>query len=343
MNHPNSKVAVVVIGRNEGERLEVCLSSVVGKSGLVVYVDSASSDTSVTVARMLPVEVVELDVGRPFTAARARNAGFARVLELMPEVCYVQFLDGDCQLDPHWIATGKIWLKSHPQTVAVCGRRRECFVEKSLYNRLCDIEWDTPLGAVKSFGGDVLIRAAAFIAAGGYNAALPAGEEPELCLRLRNAGGVIERIPVEMSRHDAAILSFRVWWKRMVRGGYGAGVVSGLWRKKVPQSDVPFRGLTRSAFIWTDIWLLVLLGCVSFGAAMGGAAGALFSLLFPFGLWVFQAIRSARFVWNRTSGRHAFMYGLFIMIGKWAQRVGLWLHFKDACMRRRPQLIEYKS
>lgn len=343
MNHQNSKVAVVVIGRNEGERLNACLSSVVGNAGLVVYVDSASTDASVALARTLCVDVVELDVTIPFTAARARNAGFFRVLELIPEVCFVQFLDGDCQLVPNWISTAKIWLKSHPQTVAVCGRRRECFIDKSLYNRLCDIEWDTPVGAAKSFGGDALIRASAFLAAGGFNESLPAGEEPELCLRLRNAGGVIDRIPVEMSRHDASILSFRGWWTRMVRGGYGAGVVSGLWRKKVPRAEVPFRGLARSAMIWTDIWLLLLLGCVGVGWSIDGVDGALIALLFPFGVWLFQAVRAARFVWSRTSGRHAFLYGLFTMVGKWAQRLGLWLHFKDAYMGRRRHLIEYKS
>ena len=343
MNAADSTVAVVVIGRNEGERLKACLDSVAGKGELVVYVDSASEDSSVETARTMGVEVVELDHLSPFTAARARNAGFARVLELMPQVCFVQFLDGDCQLVSTWLSTAQIWLRSHPQTVSVCGRRRECFVEKSLYNRLCDIEWDTPLGATRSVGGDALVRATAFRAVNGFNETLLAGEEPDLCLRLRNAGGIIERIPVEMSRHDAAILSFRVWWRRMVRGGYGAGVVARLWRRRVPHAEVPFRKLTRSAVLWTDVWMLLLLVGAGFGGAMNGVQGAMLSLLLPFGVWLLQLMRSAFYVRKRTSGRHALVFGLFIMIAKWAQRLGLLLQFKDALVGRNHRLIGYKS
>ena len=67
-------VAVVAIGRNEGERLRACLHSVLDVAALVVYVDSGSSDGSAQRARAHCAEVVELDPARPFSAARARNA-----------------------------------------------------------------------------------------------------------------------------------------------------------------------------------------------------------------------------------------------------------------------------
>src|SRR5260370_33356312 len=91
------KFGVVVIGRNEGERLRQCLRSL-STSAVVVYVDSGSADGSAQWARSQGVEVVELDVGRPFTAARARNAGFTRLRELASDLLYVQFADGDCEL-----------------------------------------------------------------------------------------------------------------------------------------------------------------------------------------------------------------------------------------------------
>ena len=71
-----SKVGVVAIGRNEGERLDKCSESVIGRTTPVVYVDSGSADGSVSKARRAGSDVVELDARIPFTAARARNAGF---------------------------------------------------------------------------------------------------------------------------------------------------------------------------------------------------------------------------------------------------------------------------
>ena len=50
-NAPLADVAVVAIGRNEGERLRACLASVVPLAACVVYVDSGSTDGSVAMAR----------------------------------------------------------------------------------------------------------------------------------------------------------------------------------------------------------------------------------------------------------------------------------------------------
>jgi len=62
----------------------------------------------------------------------------------------------------------------------------------------CDLEWDTPTGEVEAFGGDVFIRASAFLVAGGFNLDLLVGEDPELALRVRQKGWII-RMAVEMT------------------------------------------------------------------------------------------------------------------------------------------------
>src|SRR3990170_3982962 len=93
-----SRLGIVAIGRNEGERLRACLRSVVGDNRVVVYVDSGSTDGSVEMARSMGAEVVELDLATPFTAARARNEGFHRLEQLNPNVAFVQFVDGDCEV-----------------------------------------------------------------------------------------------------------------------------------------------------------------------------------------------------------------------------------------------------
>ncbi|MDB5171830.1 MAG: hypothetical protein JWN51_603, partial [Phycisphaerales bacterium] len=178
-------IGLIAIGRNEGERLRRCLASVVGRGLVVVYVDSASTDGSADLARAMGVEVVDLDMSLPFSAARARNAGFERLLRVSPDVRFVQFVDGDCEIVPGWIERAKQTLETHGDAAVVCGRRRERFPEQSLYNRVADIEWNTPVGEAKSCGGDAMMRVAAFTQAGGYDPSIVAGEEPELCQRLR--------------------------------------------------------------------------------------------------------------------------------------------------------------
>src|SRR6516165_251757 len=102
-----SELGVIAIGRNEGERLRRCLQSVMGRGFSIVYVDSGSIDGSVELARSLGASVVELDLSRPFTAARARNEGFERLCQMNPQVRFVQFVDGDCEVVEGWLETAR--------------------------------------------------------------------------------------------------------------------------------------------------------------------------------------------------------------------------------------------
>src|SRR5262249_7481885 len=223
-------VGVVAIGRNEGERLQRCLDSVVGKAAAVVYVDSGSTDQSVVMARARGVATVELDMSIPFTAARARNEGFAKLLKVSPDVEFVQFVDADCEIVERWLEKAQEKLRARPDAAVVCGRRRERFPDASVYNQLCDLEWNTPLGETDACGGDALMRVQALRAVGGYRASLVAGEEPELCLRLRSTGWTIQRIGAEMTLHDASMTRFGQWGKRAVRARHAFAQVSWLHR-----------------------------------------------------------------------------------------------------------------
>src|SRR5580658_4809243 len=91
-------IALVAIGRNEGERLKGCLRAAVGGVRAVVYVDSGSTDGSANFARSLGCDVVELNPDLPYSAARARNEGFARAMSIDPSATSIQFVDGDCAL-----------------------------------------------------------------------------------------------------------------------------------------------------------------------------------------------------------------------------------------------------
>ena len=200
-------VGLVAIGRNEGERLARCLASVRSVPRRV-YVDSGSSDGSVALALKEGVQVVELPVPPNFTAARARNAGLERLLSDNPDLEFVQMVDGDCEVQPEWVRTACNVLRASPELALVFGRRRERYPERSIFNALCDDEWNTPLGESPGCGGDALFRISALQQVKFYNPGMIAGEEPELCMRLRKNGWKLRCIDAEMTLHDAALTRF---------------------------------------------------------------------------------------------------------------------------------------
>ena len=121
---------------------------------------------------------------------------------------FVQFIDGDCELASGWLQRAREELDEFPDVSAVCGRLRERNAGASIYNRLCDMEWEGPTGDVDACGGIALFRAEAIREVGGYRDELVAGEEPELCVRLRASGRKIRRLDAEMGNHDAAMTCF---------------------------------------------------------------------------------------------------------------------------------------
>lgn len=334
-----ARLGIVVIGRNEGERLYRCLNAIIGRCPVIVYVDSGSTDGSVALARSLGVEVVELDHSAPFSAARARNAGFERLRRLAPYGLFVQFVDGDCELDEAWLERGVRELESRDDLAVVCGRRRERFPDRSIYNRLADLEWDTPVGEAEACGGDAMMRVDAFEAVGGFDPTVTAGEEPELCGRLRRAGQVVLRVDAEMSRHDLGVTSFGPWWRRQIRSGYGSLDVT-----RRGGGTGPFARQVRSVQIWTVGWLAatVVLGiaALALSGPLAGAWAVSASGVAP----TAQALRLAAKVRKRAGGtRTALAYGVLTMIGKWGELVGQVGHLYDRAAGRRSSLIEYKQ
>ena len=321
-------IGVVAIGRNEGERLRACLSSVVAGAAATVYVDSGSTDGSPELARGLGAAVVDLDMRLPFTAARARNAGFARLGALAPELAYVQFVDGDCEVDPHWLAVSRAFLEANPRVAAVCGRRRERFADRSVYNLMCDLEWDTPVGEARACGGDVLMRTAALRHVGGYRDDLIAGEEPELCIRLRAGGWRIWRIDAEMTLHDAAMTRFGQWWRRTTRAGFA--FAEGAHLHGAPPERHWVRE-SRSAWAWgLGIPLLALTG-----ALLWGPWALLLLAIYPL-----QVLR----LFLRSAGalKVRALRATFLVLGKFAEAFGQAKFVARRWSGGPARLIEYK-
>jgi glycosyltransferase involved in cell wall biosynthesis len=321
-------LGVVVIGRNEGERLERCLKSLPVNMENVVYVDSGSTDGSVEKATKIGVAVLSLDMRRPFTAARARNEGFAALIARKPNTSFVQFLDGDCELVRGWLDVGVTFLLGHSVAAVACGRRRERNPEISIYNRLCDIEWDTPVGQTLACGGDSLVRAESFNAVGGFKEALMAGEEPELCSRFREKGWEIWRLDAEMTLHDAAMTHFGQWWRRSVRSGYGYAELSQLTRHS--PAGLYRREIARTIF-WAGVLpLTTLTACIFHPAALAAI------MIYPL-----QIIRIA--VTRGASVSLSWKYAIYVTTSKFAELQGALLFLWNQIRSRTAQPIEYKA
>ncbi len=293
-------VGLVAIGRNEGDRLRSCLEAARAQNLPTVYVDSNSTDNSVSLAKSLGADVVDLDLSIAFTAARARNEGAARLLALHPGIEFIQFVDGDCELNPDWVGRALDEFRAKPRAAVICGRRRERFPDKTIYNHLCDLEWNTPIGRAQSCGGDAMIRRDAFEQVKGYNPSVIAGEEPEMCVRLRQNGWEIWRIDAEMTLHDAAMTKFGQWWKRNVRAGHAfaegyhrhGAPPENFWKKNVISNYV--WGSPPLWIFWPLLWLKIYRGRPSRSYASFVTLSKL-----P------QMLGQLKFQWNRLTGKQS--------------------------------------
>jgi len=328
---PDSHLGIVIIGRNEGERLRRCLTSLAERAPLQVYVDSGSSDGSVALAEKMGVHVVALDLALPFTAARARNAGVAKLLELEPNLELVQFVDGDCEVVEGWLESAAAKIVEDPALAVVCGRLRERRPEASVYNRLCDIEWNTPVGYADWSGGNAMMRLRTFSEVGGFNPELIAGEEPDLCLRLRVRGYRILRMADEMMLHDANMTKFGQWWRRIVRSGHAYAEGYSRHRRDPGQY---FAKQVRSNLTWGVV--LPLLALVLAWPSRGWSLAILAA--YPvLGLRVWRSSRRRSF-----SAAEARLYALACVVGKFPSAYGQLRYWTKKLVGSRSTLIEYK-
>jgi GT2 family glycosyltransferase len=335
-------LGVVVIGRNEGGRLGRCLDSLVSCRWPVVYVDSGSRDGSPQQARMRGLHVVELDPARAFTAARGRNEGFFALRTTYPALRLVQFLDGDCTLVEGWIERGRAALEADERVAIAAGRRRELHPEASVYNRLCDLEWDTPVGVADECGGDFMARAEAFESVNGFDERKVAGEEPELCARLRSQGWLILRIDAEMTRHDADLRRFRQWWRRTLRAGHAA---ADNWSLLGRERSRPKRRMALRALGWGLALPAAGMAAAMWALVVGSPAFAASALLLPLLGWIalFVRILLRCRTHRQWTSMDAALFAGACVLGKFPEAVGVALYAANRLRGRRSVIVEYKS
>lgn len=328
------QIGFVTIGRNEGDRLIRCLNSLQHHSPAqspIVYVDSGSTDGSVNYALDRGIHVVELDMTESFTMARGRNAGFKFLVQNFPELQYIQFLDGDCEMLPGWIEVAKDILQTDETVAVVCGRRREKFPSFTIYNRLADMEWNTPIGNAKACGGDMLARIKAIQDIGGYNSKLICGEEPEMCIRLRQQGWRIQRIDADMTSHDAAMTHFRQWWIRSIRGGWAVAEGKALHGQPPELHKVKE---TKSGWFWGVVIPLLVLTLLW---PTQGLSLLLLSGYLVLGWRIYHQRRK-----RGDCITHSLLYAYFCTLSKFPQAIGQAKYWMNRLLNQSPQLIEYK-
>ena len=333
------RLSVVVIGRNESSHLRACLGSIRAmhyppELVEIIYVDSESTDSSREIAGEMGATVLPL-TGEPRTAARGRNAGWKAATAPL-----ILFLDGDTELHPDFVSHALASL-TEPSIAAVWGHRRESDPGGSIYNRVLDLDWIYPAGWTEFFGGDVLIRRAALESVDGYNQLLIAGEEPEMCRRLRGhlqngEPWKILHIDQPMTRHDLRMTHFSQYWRRALRAGHAYAQVSGLFAHTADPfwSREATRNRTRGAA------LILLIAAVIVAAIVLRAwwpAGILAALI------LLAAARTAYKVRDRSSswitlflfGLHSHLQDIPIFIGQVRYRLA-------KARNRKMTLIEYK-
>lgn len=327
-------IGVVAIGRNEGARLSACLDSIAAIGCPALYVDSGSSDDSVDLACRRGVTVLQLDPARPFSAARARNEGFALLLQRHPGLQAVQFIDGDCTMRAGWLEAARAALADDARRAVVVGQLMERAPEASVYNRLCAMEWASPVGDLQDFGalgGIMAVRTSVFRALGGFNAEVIAGEDSEFGVRCGLNGHTVTKLAQPMATHDADIHSFGQWWRRAVRSGHAIGQRARLHGSGPLRDCVRDR---RSVLAWGVALPLagLLLAAPTRGLSLLLAAAG-FSLL---------VVRVHRFRRRRgDASADAWLYARHTVLAKIAQAWGLATFYLNEA-RGQFRIIEYK-
>jgi len=328
MQQITNEIGVVIIGRNEGDRLVQCIESAKTQIDKIIYVDSNSSDNSIQNASEREVETVQLDMSIPFSAARARNVGWQSLIKKYPRLKYIHFIDGDCIFFDDWINKAHNFLDNHPGYAVVCGKRCEKFPDNSIYNALCDVEWDTPTGDTLSCGGDALITVKALQSVNGYTNRFIAGEEPEMCFRMRNKGWKIHRLDAKMTNHDAAINKFSQWWKRAKRCGYAYALgfdAHGHSPEKYKKKQ------TLSALVWGAIFPILTIFC----AITLSPVFLILLAMYPFQIW--RLYRSSKLHKPLRT-----IWACLIVIAKFPESLGVLEFYLHKVLRKQSTLIEYK-
>lgn len=328
-------LSIVVIGRNEGDRLVRCLQSIAemrlaGSQPALIYVDSASSDGSADRAAQLGAKVISLARGRT-SAAAGRNAGWRSAKSDI-----VLFLDGDMTIAPDFVLESIGEFRNSAIGV-VFGDCRESDPQDSIYNRILDLDWIVAVGPVEYCGGAALIRRELLERIGGYNEHLIAAEDTELCSRIRATGSTILHVDRPMVRHDLAITRFSQYWRRAVRSGYAYAEVA----EQISPYDAPvwYRNARRNR-----IQGAAMIALIAGGPILAIKFRSFMPVLIVIAIISALALRTAiRTHWKKSPLSTRLLHGLHSHLVQIPLLFGQLKYQRDRARGKSSELIEYKD
>ena len=194
---------VVIITKNQDWNIRRLVESVLNQTSMlpgtdVILVDSASTDTTVEMACQYPIRVIRLSKCQRLTAAAGRQAG---ITQTGGDI--VLFLDGDMELRPGWIDAALSLFEREPGIAVISGE----VVDQPRQATGSSGEFaPSPLHAaayddVLHGGGAAAYRRSVLDEVGSFNPYLFSDEEPELCLRIREAGHRIVKLRLPIADH----------------------------------------------------------------------------------------------------------------------------------------------
>ena len=270
------QLTVVIIGKNEEPHLAGALESTrrIPIPHRVLYVDSASSDHSVSIARSGGVRVAELAASHNLCPSAGRYVG-----TLLADTEWLLYMDGDMELAEEFGRLIPELMDRAPtdsRTVGFVGLYVNA--DETGLSRSNVLRQNERHFAARTFGGSLLIRREAVENSGQWNPRVSSYEELDLHTRLLAMGKRIEFIPATMVVHHtettpSAVLLKRLFWPFGDRRMAGIGE---LVRSRY-QNHCLLEFLRFYPYPLTYLTLLVLgcvLSCLSMPAVGAGVLAA---------------------------------------------------------------------
>ena len=192
-------VSIIVIGRNEAQRIEKCLRSVFAslpsrEDCEVIYVDSASEDDTVAIASRFPIRILQLRNSWKLSPSAGRYIGYQHARGK-----YLLFVDGDSLLFKRWLINACAFLDNNPTCGGVAGIMHQAYLSRkgnciAVAKNYFSQRPSEPVRQAVSLSGIAMYRRDAMEKAGTFNPFLTTGEECELALRIQDAGYSLARI-----------------------------------------------------------------------------------------------------------------------------------------------------
>ena len=194
-------ISIVIIGKNESKNLPSLFKSLsnIMIEKEIIYVDSASTDTSIEVATKYSDCVYEIELDALNSASAGRYVG-----TLEAKYAWVLYLDGDMILEDNFIRflNEKSFLEDNK--IGYIGYYRYIYADgSSQENVMLQVKHDY----VNHFGGAVFLKKEIVLDVGNWNPSIVGNEEIDLYARIQKLGYKVFGLDRNMVEHQAKKIS----------------------------------------------------------------------------------------------------------------------------------------